>query len=259
MKIYLDYVFFINFIFDFIILLGINVILKRNVKLFKIILGSFVGAISIFILFVEIPSFLFLLLKILFGLLMVIISFKYKDIRYTLNNFLYLMILSILIGGFLYMINIEVGYEHIGMVFFKNGNTLNIFILILLAILIIVIYIKKIKKDKKNLNNYYKVDLYVNEKVIKLMGFLDTGNTLIDPYFNKPVLILNKDIKISIKKFIFVPFKSLNNKGVLKCFIADKIYIENIGFREKVLIGISNDKITLSGVDIILNNYLWEE
>lgn len=59
MKIYLDYVFFINFLFDFILLLGISLILKRNTRFFKIILGSIFGGLSTFVLFFYLPSFLF--------------------------------------------------------------------------------------------------------------------------------------------------------------------------------------------------------
>lgn len=261
MKVYLDYIFFINLIFDFIILLGINIILKRNVKFFKILIGSIFGAFSIFILFISMSNLLFTFLKILFGLIMVIMTFSYKDIKYTLNNFLYLMILSILIGGFLYMLNIEVGYEHIGMVFIKNNDGLNMLILILLAILVIVIYERQIKKLKKHVNSNYKVVIYLNDKEYILNGFLDSGNTLCDPYLNRPISILNKDVDIDFSscKKVLVPYKSLNNNGLLECFIVPKIFIENIGFKYNYLIGISNDKFSLSNTDIILNGKIMEE
>ena len=123
MKIYIYYIFFINFIFDFILLLGIKFILKRNVRIYRIIIGSLIGAFSIFLLFIRLGPGLFFILKLICGLFMVIITFKYKDLKYTLNNFFYLMVLSILLGGFLYFSNISVGYDHIGMVFFNNvGN-----------------------------------------------------------------------------------------------------------------------------------------
>ena len=92
-----------------------------------------------------------------------------------------------------------------------------------------------------------------------LMGYLDTGNTLYDPYFNKPILIVNNNINIYSKKFIIVPFKSLNNTGVLKCFIVKKVFIEYLGYLENVLIGKSTSKFSLSGVDIILNIKLLED
>lgn len=259
MKIYLDYVFFINFIFDFILLFTTKILLKRNVKIKRIILGSFIGTFSIFILFVSMPSFIFFLSKMFFGLIMVIITFKFKDIKYTLNNFFYLMILSIILGGFLYFLNIEAGYEHVGLIFYKTGKTLDIFILLLLSILFFIIFTKKIKKYKNKISCYKTVKIFLNNKTYLLNGYIDTGNNLVDPYFNKPILIINKNIDIFSKRFIFVPYNSLNNKGILKCFIIDKVFIEDIGYLKNVLIAKSNDKLSLSGVDIILNNKIMEE
>ena len=259
MKIYLDYVFFINFIFDFILLFTTKVLLKRNVKIKRIILGSFIGTFSIFILFISMPSFIFFLSKMFFGLIMVITTFKFKDIKYTLNNFFYLMILSIILGGFLYFLNIEAGYEHVGLIFYKTGKTLDIFILLLLSILFFIIFIKKIKKYKNKISCYKTVKIFLNNKTYLLNGYIDTGNNLVDPYFNKPILIINKNIDIFSKRFIFVPYNSLNNKGILKCFIIDKVFIEDIGYLKNVLIAKSNDKLSLSGVDIILNNKIMEE
>ncbi len=259
MKVYLDYVFFINFIFNFILLLGTSVLLKRNIKIIRIIIGSIVGSFSIFLLFINISSFVLFILKMLSGFIMVIITFKYKDIKYSLNNFFYLIILSIIIGGFLYLINIEIGYEHVGMIFYKNGVNLNIYILIFFAILITVIYVKKMKQYKKNISYYHKVTVYTNNKKYFLNGYVDTGNNLFDPYFNKPVLIVNNNINIITKKFIFVPFNTLNSKGLLKCYFIDKIFIEGIGYKYNCLIGKNFDKFNLSGVDIILNKEIMEE
>lgn len=259
MKIYIDYIFLINFVFDFILLISISYLLKRNVKVLRIIIGSIIGGLSIFILFIRIPSLVFFFLKILSGILMVIVTFKYKDLKYTLNNFFYLMILSIILGGFLYLINIEVGYEHVGMIFYMNGENLNIFILMLFAILIMIIYVKKIKSYQNKINYYHKVIIYTEKSSIFLNGYIDTGNNLIDPYFNKPVLIVNPDINISSDRFIFVPFNTLNSKGMLKCFLIDKIYIDGVGYKYNCLVGKSFDKIKLSGIDIILNNKIMEE
>lgn len=261
MKVYIDYIFFINLVFDFLILMGINLILKRNTKFYRIILGSIIGSFSILILFFSMPNIIFTSLKIIFGIVMVIVTFSYKNVKYTLNNFLYLMIISVVLGGFLYMINIEVGYEHVGMVFIKNNDGLNMLILILISILVMIIYVKSNKKLKRHISSNYKVILYIKDKTYELNGFLDSGNDLCDPYLNRPILILNDNIKIDFSKckFIFVPYKSLNKSGMLKCFIIDKIYIEQIGYKYNYLVGVSNDKISLSGVDIILNGKIMED
>ena len=65
MKIYLDLLFFLNFGFDFILLLVVSIILRRNVSLTRIVLGGLIGGLSIFILFLKINSFELFILKIL--------------------------------------------------------------------------------------------------------------------------------------------------------------------------------------------------
>ena len=40
MKIYVDYVLFLNFMFDFLLLVSISLILKRQVKINRLILGA---------------------------------------------------------------------------------------------------------------------------------------------------------------------------------------------------------------------------
>lgn len=253
MKIYLDYVFFINFLFDFILLLTISIILKRNIKLKRIIIGSIYGGINTFIMLLEISSLFYFILKMITGLLMIIITFKYKNIKYTITNYIYLLILSILLGGTLYLINIEIGYEHIGMLFFTNGKKVNSIILFIISIIIMIIYTKILKKYQKEINLYYKVDLYINNKKIKLNGYLDTGNKLSSPYNNKPISIINKDILKDIDNFIYIPYNTINGNSIMKCIKVDKIYISSIGYKYNVLIGISNDKFLLEGIDIILN------
>lgn len=257
MKIYLDYVFLINFLFDFILLLGVSIVLKRNVSKFRIFLGSLFGAFSFFILFFNISSFVFFIFKLIFAIFMIIITFSYKDFRYTINNFVYLIILSILVGGFLYLIDVEIGYSHVGMIFFTNGERVNLFILIIASLITILIYVFYIRKYEINNGSRYKVNLYFNDKEYRLNGFLDTGNELM--YFNRPCLILNKNIDIgSGFDFVFIPFTTVSGTGVMKGVIVDKIYIDECGFFENVVVALSNDKFFLGGADIILNMKLLE-
>lgn len=187
---------------------------------------------------------------------MIIITFSYKDIKYTINNYIYLIILSIILGGSLYLININYSYSHIGMIFFTNEKDINILILFLISILIIILYSKYIKKYQINNKNFYKVNIYINNKEYKLNGFLDTGNEL--KYKNKPCLIINKNIKINTKRTIYIPFTTINSTGIMKGFILKKIYIKDYGYFYNVPIAISNDKFHLHGADIILNINLME-
>ena len=243
MKIYLDYIFIINFIFDFIILITTSLILKRNIKIVRIILGSLIGSLTILILFIRMNNLELILYKIIISILMIIVTFGYKNIKYFLKNIYYLYLISIILGGFIIFINI-------------NFNKLNIVLSILLSILLVIIYIKNIKDLKTNYNKYYKVDIYYDNKIIKLNAFLDTGNKLIDPYKKWPIILV-KNTNLTSNNYLYVPFNTISSNGLLKCIKVNKIYIEGIGYKKKLLVGLT-DKINIDGVDCILNEQLLE-
>ena len=193
---------------------------------------------------------------------MVVIAFNFMDIKYTLKNVLYLYISSSFLGGVLYMLNLELCYQNEGMIFYHNEMSLNYIIIIALAPFIIYIYIKESKNLKNNYANYYNIDIYLKDgNVKKMTAFLDTGNHLIDPYKNRPIILVNKkvlDVSYLDTNVLLVPYDSLNNHGLLRCIIPDKIYIDKVGFRYNYLIGIANSDIKIDGIDCILHTKLLE-
>ena len=86
MTVYIDLVCIINFIYDFLILLTVSFTLKRNRKIYYYILSSLIGVLSIFLLFLKINNVILFLLKILISIIMVIVAFGYKSIKYTISN-----------------------------------------------------------------------------------------------------------------------------------------------------------------------------
>ena len=132
----------LNFIFDFLLLLSVSILLRRNVSIYKLLSGAFIGGVSILFLFVN-NSFLLFLYKVIISVLMCIISFGYRNIKYTFKNIIYLYMTSIVLGGFLYFLNIEFSYKQYGIVFINNGLSINFIFLIIFSPIIIYIYIKK--------------------------------------------------------------------------------------------------------------------
>ncbi len=255
MKIYLDVIFLINFLFDSLLLFCVSVILKRNIKLKKIFLGGLIGGISIFILFLKINNIQLFFIKIIISILMTLITFSFKNIKYTLKNLLFLYTSSIILGGFLYFINCEFAYRQEGLIFFHNNFSLNFIVLVLLSPIIIYIYIRQAKELKNNYNYYYKIDVVLkNKKILKLNAYLDTGNKLTDPYLNRPIIIIdNKEIdEKDIVDYILVPIDTINSHTMIKCITIDKVYIEGYGEKKNVLLGISPVKIKLEGINCLL-------
>lgn len=240
MEMYIDLFFIFNVIMDYIIIMSTSILLKRRTSYIRMILSSLIGGISSLVLFTSLNK---IVIEIVSIVIMVLISFGYKGIRYLINNILYMYVLSTLLGGIIYLFNIKV----------SNSMFLTYLIIIVISIEIMILYIKENKKMRSIYNNYYKVDIYFKDrKKLSLIGFVDTGNNLYDPYKKRPVIIVhNKYIKED--KYILVPYHTINGNGLLKCIKPDIIFIDGIGYKGNVLIGFSDSFNFGDGVDVILH------
>lgn len=262
MIVYLDLIFLINFILDFLLLLTVNIALKRYSKIRRIILGSLFGSISLIYLFIPLNQIMMFIFKILISIFMCIISFGYKNIKYTIYNIIYLYMTSIILGGFLYYLKTEFSYSNKGFVFYYEGLAINYIFLIIIAPLILYVFIKNIRALKEIKNYYYKVKIIFNNNYeLTLSGFLDTGNKLIDPITNKPIILLNKKKvkgKIPIRSPMYVPFNSLNHHGLLECIKPKYLEINNKEIKN-YLIGLSDTSFKLNGIECLLNYKILED
>lgn len=260
MKVYVDLVFLLNLYLDFLLLVTTSLVLKRNAPLKKIIIAALLGSLSILFLFWNIGSFLLFLFKIGIAILMMLVAFGYKDLKFFLNNLGYFYMISVILGGFLYYLNLEFSYTHIGLVFINKGLNVNAIVLGLISPIILYIYYRQAKKMKTTFNLTYEVLVTLkNGEKYKLHGFLDTGNKLIDPITNKPIILLERGtIKEENVNIYYVPFQSLNNNNLLKCFKPEYVEINKKKYKN-YLLGISDKKFHMDGVECILNNKLMED
>ena len=252
MKIYLDIVFLLNFIIDFLILYGVKVVLKEKVKLIRILLGSLVGSLTLIMLFVKINSFILILGKFIISLLIILVSFGKKNF---FKNLAYFYLISIILGGSFYLLDIT--YEEGNLLVFKNNYLINFIILIFGSILIIFLFVRENIKYKEIFSNKYIVKIYLFKKMYELEGFIDTGNRLTDPYKKRAIILVNLKLK-NKANYIYVPYKALNTSGVIPCLKPDKVIIDDKEFNN-CLIGFSKDKFKLDGLSCILPNKFKED
>ena len=261
MKIYIDLILILNFFLDFLLLITVSLILKRNAKILRITLGALIGSVSMLALFINFSSFTLFLFKVLISIIMTMITFGFINIKEFFYNIFYLYIVSIILGGFLYLINDTISYKKIGLIFFHNGFSINYIIIILSSPIIIYIYIKSTKKLKFKYNKRYEVTItFLNNKKLNLTGFLDTGNNLYDPYKKRPIIIINKDLIKDYKpKFILVPIITVNKDELMKCFKIKKIVINGRIIKDECLVGISDINFKNIGVDLLLHKKIIKE
>ncbi len=258
MKVYVDLVLFLNFAFDFVLLLTVSILLKRRTSIYRLLLGAFFGSLSTLLLFFNLTTYFLFVIKVFISIFMVIISFNFVNIKFFVKNMTYLYMASILLGGFLYFLNISFSYNNKGLIFFHNGLSINFIILILVSPLILYFYVRQAKELKDNYNYYHKVTIYLNDSVINCVGYLDTGNKIVDPYFKRSIIFINKKCIKDITNFnILVPYKTIGNKGIVKCIVPKNIEIDGISF--KALVGLTEETVKIDGVDCILPNIMKEK
>ena len=250
MKIYIDLVLFINFLYDFIILLTINILYKRNSKIYKIIISSLIGSLSIFLMFINTNEFIFMFLKILIIIVMMYISYGFNNLKFIVENIITYYIISFILGGNLEYLSSKFGSSDVKITF-----------LILLSPIILIIYIRQIKSLKIEISMLKKVRIFLNNKVIELNGYIDTGNNLSSYIGNKMVFISNN---LKVKKELnynpiyIVPFNTINSTGIIKCIKPKYVEVEEYGKFNNILIGYMDKKFSLENAQVILNKKILE-
>ena len=252
MIIYIDGLLFLNFYLDFLLLLTVVVILKKNVKIFRIVLGAFIGSLTILVLFFKIGSLELFFIKIYLSFIMCIVCFGYKSLRGFFIDIGCFYMVSILFGGFLFFFNINFSYAHNGIIFFNKGFSISILFLIIISPIILYLYVRQIKLFKQRMIYSFKTNIYIGNKILNLNGYLDSGNTL--TYKNTLVIITNIDNNFKNKK-VYIPYIVIGGSGILECIKVKKVEVIGLGVFENVYLGFSKN-FKLADADVLLNGLM---
>lgn len=290
MTIYLDIVFFENFILNYIIILSTAIISKSKIRMISIMLSSTIGGIfSILNYMMKTDTLVNLIFKIIISIFMMFIAFKDYKIKKLLKQVLFFYLVSFTFGGIAFMLLFFIKPQNIIM---KNNylvGTYPLKITILAGItgFIIILLVEKIIKDRLNKKSMIcDLEIFYNGNIRKIRTMIDTGNLLKEPISQNDVIIVEKDSLEGIiskdilenithilkgnwitsenvysYKIKLIPFSSLgNDNGLLIGFKPDyiKIYSEDEIIRNDVFIGIYDGKLSkanqytsLIGLDIL--------
>ena len=254
LKIYVDVIFFLNFFFDLLLLLTVKIVLKRKISFFRAILGATFGALSTFLLFFSISSFTLFLFKVLVSIFMVLLTFGGRGF---LKNMGYLYFVSILLGGFLTFINNQFSYKQEGIIFFFEGVSVPVIVLLILSPVIFYFYYRQSRYFENKLSNIHTVSLILGDKTYCYRAFLDTGNTLVEPYQNRAVhLLYDPNLAEKFDKFLPVEYQTINSSGFVRGVLFDKMIIDDKIEIEKPFVGFLSREFYLDDASMILNNQI---
>lgn len=237
---YVELLFILDFWINLLILIGVSICLKRKIKLFNLFLASFIGSISLIIIFLDITKIQALILKVYFSIIMILISFYYKNFKYFVLNLGTFYFLNILFGGFFYLTKLEDIYNSIVFLFISSP-------------ILIYIYIRQFNVLKRKNDLFYDVCILIGPKKLNLIGFLDSGNNLV--FKNQLVIITNLENVFHRKKY-YIPYNTISSYGLLECIRVDKVILKEKEY-ENVLLGF-NSNFNIEGADVLLNNRMEE-
>lgn len=257
-ELYIDVLFLVNFLMDYILLLIARRILKCSATHGNICLGALFGALlTCIVVALRIPyAFVkFILFHGFINIVMIIIGLKVREIRKCIKAFLTLYISGFLVGGVF-----EFAYQYVG-AYIEVGS---LFLVLAIACYYIASGVLSLLMKMLHFGKYYcQVILYLGENQCKTQAIVDTGNHLRDSMTGKAVSVIGRETAEKLlknnlpDKIRFIPYHSIGKQnGVIPIFTLDRMCIEGEEkeWIERPLIGISDTKISENGeYDMILN------
>lgn len=257
-ELYIDVLFLVNFMMDFLLLLLVKKMLKCTATHGSICFGAAIGSfLTCIIIALPIPYAIikFVLFHMIVNTFMIRAGLKIKDIRGFAKAYLMLYIGGFLLGGLLQAVR---QYVRMGSLFFAMA----------IGGYYVVSKLWDFITSVQKINQFQcKVDLYLGEKRCQVKGIIDTGNGLRDPISNQPVSILDQAVarhflgEEKIRQVRYIPYHSIGKKGgVLLALKIDKMCVhrEEECWINEPLIGVSEETISAEGeYEMILNPNLF--
>jgi stage II sporulation protein GA (sporulation sigma-E factor processing peptidase) len=204
MTVYLDVIWFLNFIIDLLLLMITAMVLKRKMKRWRLISSSFVGSIYVILIFFQFSDPLFTpIIKFIWSNVMILIAFGYKRFSYHIQGLLMFYFTTFVTGGGLlgihYFLQSEVEIIN-GIVATKStgfGNPVT-WGFILIAFPVLLYFTKKrfdhVEVKKMDFSQIVPIEIKIDSIVIRSQGLIDNGNQLHDPISKAPVMILDMTV-----------------------------------------------------------------
>ncbi len=247
--VYVDYVFFLNFIMDYLILAFVNLGLRTSVRQLRILFSALIGAGgNIFITFLlPLPYPLKVLLGLIpFSVFMLWIMFGRRLFSFIAKAMISLYFFSFVLGGVLLFLT---KYMPI------TGENF-LFTMVLPAIVVYAMLYFFIK-NYQQASNECEVEIFFENGSCKVKAFVDSGNMLYEPISKKPVCVIdesavpNRENVLREEKCRVIPYHSVGKKsGILlgyefdkmKVYIRGKVYDKNC-----VIIAVSKETVFANG------------
>ena len=240
MVIYIDVLLFVNAIVNYAILMTAEKLLKRDVRLYRMILGAVIGALFSLTIFIRSDSrILLLVLRVVITGILTLIVFGWKSPREFLKSYLCNIAVSIIYCG-AYILFYQV-FKPPNMVIVNNILYLQVNPLWLTAltaiIYILVLVICKLFSERIK-STVVTLRFTIHEKTYSCIGKIDTGSNLREPFSSAPVIIVDTAIFDTAQEEMIriIPYSTVGGSSYLNGVKADTVHIDQKQITEPIYI-----------------------
>jgi stage II sporulation protein GA (sporulation sigma-E factor processing peptidase) len=201
LEVYLDIIWALNFLFDSLLLYLTAIILKREVKLWRILTGGLIGSVIILLSITSLHAFIgHPFTKMLFSILMVLTVFGFKRFRFFLKGLMTFYLLTFLIGGGLIGVHYFISFDYqltsnVMLASVKGFGDPISWLFVLIGFPVAWHFSRKsienIEMTKIQYESIVKVVITLNGISYSFKGLVDSGNQLQDPISKMPVMFVS--------------------------------------------------------------------
>lgn len=255
-ELYIDVFVLNNFCMDTLAFLLSRVFLRRKQPVRRVVFAAFAGTIAATAAFLFLPDYYWYVgvVHVLVNPCMVLLGLAPKSKREFVEDWAACYLVMLLSGGIMQWLSITV--------FDGEQTALCVLLTFLIGILAAILWEKQTIIGKRT----YDVRLQIGKNTVELKAYYDTGNLLMDPYFDLPVQIAAAEM---LEEYLcenqvsgrLVSFSSLGEKdGWIKAYTIDEMIVfqkkGNVQIKPAV-IGVTSGQLFQHGdYQMILNGRL---
>lgn len=280
--IYIDILIITNLIINFFLILITSKFMYLKINYIRLIFGEILGAIySLYILLPDYNFIISFITKLLMSVSIILITFEIKNIKLFIKVLICFYLTNFCFSGLVFILWFNFRPKNIiinnGIIYFDISPVVLIFsVLISYLILELINYIFD-KNQRQNNLLLQEICIKSNNKLIKLIGKIDTGNNLKEPFSQLPVIIIRKNsvknilpenfdnfLEINnfnnntniqnLKNIRFVPYRTVSNEGILPAFKPDSVILKNSP--KQAYIAVCSDEFLSPDVPVLINPVL---
>lgn len=238
--VYADILLIVNTYVNYMLLRLSAVICKNRFSTIRLCLASALGSLYSFIILYDIPNFITAISRIAFAAVMILIAFKIPSFKDFLRLFAVFFCVNFAFAGIMFavwnFICPQQMYYNNTIVYF-NINALSLFVLTALCYALIKA-VTTIAGFKTPSDTIYEIEIKIENTEFSCRGFLDTGNSLKEPFSSFPVIIAYEKITDSSGMQIHtlfekhsdtlrvIPYNAIKSPGILKAIKPERVTLK---------------------------------